>query len=931
MNESSDKPDVLALPNIDDSKPGDEKGAEQRRSTRLLVMVPVTFSGKNAQGDPFREETHTLSVNGQGASLATSQVLAPRTIVLLENTSLGITAKAKIVSFRKNDPMPHQAGVELLEPKNIWGIQYPPHDWRRAPRPAPEPERVRPSIGAAADTAPAEEPLDKHADAAAAPSPSARETLISNSAATLPDLHSPAIAPPPSASPEAVAERLLRAAGLKLAKLAGQVDARLQQNANQALARLDEREQALSSLVRELVTTGEKVRGSRSDLEAFLAQTEEAKQTAQRELQEACHVFRQDLQRASEELVASSTENLGKRLAAQLESAGEALMEKVRFLATEEITSATRDFKEQVRSLASQVESRLTSETADVESFHSRVLNEAGTRLEALLDPALQQFQIQLEQAAQGVTATVLEKLAGDCSTAAKREIESRQPEARERAKDEIEAIASAAANDLRDQIQRMTADFRDSELPSLAGQLTARASTELEARRAGMVVQMKDEIEASSRSVIEAARAELEQSVRNLETSLLPKLTQKVSAQADSELEARRAGMVAQVKGEIETSARSVIEAACAELGQSVRNLEASVLPELTQKVSAQAATMLETAQNDATAKSRSQVEEMTQSGLADFRKILDGAAQDTLDSALAGFASRSTADIAAQHAEALRSFQDGAASAALAAQESLKSQLLLQLEEQKAVAAQIVQKPSEEIAKYAEETLTMVRDQLSELRRVSLDEIRGQFATVTRGTLASITEEARATAEEYRAQLREVFDGLKEKSAAVAESTMKHALEEARETVLHQLQKDAEDLGSAAVVHFRSSAEEAAREATDAINKQVGAAAFVVKDWVDQAATRLEGYIGKMETNSQKALEAIEDRSMTISGMVMEKVTQESEALIADLRRRIQNAASALSTSLEDHPPSSPSPALAGKPASSPAEHPDHVSENR
>ncbi|MGH9356621.1 MAG: hypothetical protein ACRD10_10875, partial [Terriglobia bacterium] len=79
-------------------------------------------------------------------------------------------------------------------------------------------------------------------------------------------------------------------------------------------------------------------------------------------------------------------------------------------------------------------------------------------------------------------------------------------------------------------------------------------------------------------------------------------------------------------------------------------------------------------------------------------------------------------------------------------------------------------------------------------------------------------------------------------------------------------------------------------------AVNKQVGAAAFVVKDWVDQATQRMDGYLAKMESNSERALAAVEARSMDFSKVVMQKVEQESEALVTDLRRRIQSAALAL-----------------------------------
>ena len=980
-------------------------GRERRRSTRLLVTVPVTISGKNARGESFREETQTISINRQGASLATWQTITPGSEILVENPPRGLAVRGKVVSFsEKSAPtMPHQIGVELADSKNIWGIQYPPLDWRRAPAIAitkAVPSPVARAVPPVAAKPPQSEPVARKVS----PPPAALE--VDFSAAVKPE-PAPTKLDSLSQQPEIDAEKLFKAAGLKLARLAGQIDARLQANANQLLTRLDEKEKTLSSLTTQLSGIAERAGSSHLELEALLSEAEEARRKAQHEFQEAGL----SLQQASEQLISSVTQDLGKRLAEGLESTAGALMEQMRHLAADQIAAAVRDFRQEMQeSLTGLAEDRLSSETAEVQALHSRTIEQTETRIGALLGSALERFGNDLNQAAQNFRQTALSSLASEWASQSALELEAKQGEALERVQTEVGLITRSAVENLRGQIEQVTAEFQEtslaglseqlsaraaselqaqqagmveqakgeiqasarsliessqaqieqsarhleesilpslaekitaqaaselqtqqagmieqakgeiqasarsatessqaqieqsarkleeSVLPSLAEKITARAASELQAQQAGMVEQAKGEIQASARSVIESSQAQIEESARKLEESVLPSLAEKITSSAASELQARQAGMVEQAKGEIQASARSVIESSQAQIEQSARHLEESILPSLAEKITAQAASKLQAIEAETAEQTRNQISQLTQAGLAGFHGLLEQAANDASESALANFTNRSAAELEKQRLEATGQFQATLSLAANEEQEGFRAQIRSYLEEQQALADQIAQKPSHEIAKYAEDTLLMVREQISEIRKESVEGIRSQLSAITRGTLSSIAEEARATAEEYRKQLRETFDGLKQKSAADIESTVKEVLERGREAALHQLQKDAEDFSSVAVAQFRSKSEEAAREATEAVNKQVGAAAFVVKDWVDQATQRLDGQLAKMETTSERALQIIEVRSMDVSKIVMQRVEQESDALISDLRRRIQNAALAL-----------------------------------
>lgn len=105
---------------------------EQRRCTRLLVAVPVILVGKDSAGRKFLEETRTLSINRMGAAIETSHPIVPGVELLIKNASMGVTVRARALRWRRRDRETPFLAVELLDVKNVWGIQYPPADWRLA-------------------------------------------------------------------------------------------------------------------------------------------------------------------------------------------------------------------------------------------------------------------------------------------------------------------------------------------------------------------------------------------------------------------------------------------------------------------------------------------------------------------------------------------------------------------------------------------------------------------------------------------------------------------------------------------------------------------------------------------------------------------------------------------------------------------------------
>src|SRR5208282_1567980 len=104
---------------------------DSRRSSRLSLSLPIVIHGKDAHQKAYRESTHTLIVNRHGAKFLTSQQLVVGADILVENPTLGSVAKAKVVwvSGKRNPNGFQEAGVQLAESQNIWGLEFPPDDW----------------------------------------------------------------------------------------------------------------------------------------------------------------------------------------------------------------------------------------------------------------------------------------------------------------------------------------------------------------------------------------------------------------------------------------------------------------------------------------------------------------------------------------------------------------------------------------------------------------------------------------------------------------------------------------------------------------------------------------------------------------------------------------------------------------------------------
>ena len=97
----------------------------ERRSTRLMLSVPVLVYGWATGDSPFTEITRTLSVNAHGGLLALIAMVQPGQMILLANSNTQEEREGRIVYVGREYDGQRKVGFELMGPAGrFWGLMY---------------------------------------------------------------------------------------------------------------------------------------------------------------------------------------------------------------------------------------------------------------------------------------------------------------------------------------------------------------------------------------------------------------------------------------------------------------------------------------------------------------------------------------------------------------------------------------------------------------------------------------------------------------------------------------------------------------------------------------------------------------------------------------------------------------------------------------
>jgi hypothetical protein len=127
-----------------------------RAIATLAIAIPITLSGKDANGVEFTEKTRTIVIDGFGGKIVTKSVLSLGSEMTLHNPIVGQTARIRVVwvGEKRAAGEPYDIGIQFVGSQNIWGIEFPSYDRQESALPAPRLKIDSPLMPAGAASSP---------------------------------------------------------------------------------------------------------------------------------------------------------------------------------------------------------------------------------------------------------------------------------------------------------------------------------------------------------------------------------------------------------------------------------------------------------------------------------------------------------------------------------------------------------------------------------------------------------------------------------------------------------------------------------------------------------------------------------------------------------------------------------------------------------
>jgi hypothetical protein len=99
---------------------------ERRRTLRVALTVPLTVLGKTDSGDKFSVQTHSQSVNRNGALFHLEEIVLLGQTLVVVNDHTAQSMECRVVSVHRARDGRKYVGVEFTKPEtNFWHMQFP--------------------------------------------------------------------------------------------------------------------------------------------------------------------------------------------------------------------------------------------------------------------------------------------------------------------------------------------------------------------------------------------------------------------------------------------------------------------------------------------------------------------------------------------------------------------------------------------------------------------------------------------------------------------------------------------------------------------------------------------------------------------------------------------------------------------------------------
>lgn len=101
-----------------------------RRSSRVMIDIPVQVTGKTVSGSAFSEDTKTSVVNAHGALLILATTLDVNSTISVKNQKTNAKVGCRVIYQKEIQQGRAEMGIEFITANpTFWAITFPPTDW----------------------------------------------------------------------------------------------------------------------------------------------------------------------------------------------------------------------------------------------------------------------------------------------------------------------------------------------------------------------------------------------------------------------------------------------------------------------------------------------------------------------------------------------------------------------------------------------------------------------------------------------------------------------------------------------------------------------------------------------------------------------------------------------------------------------------------
>ena len=559
----------------------------------LAIAIPVTLSGKDASGVEFTEKTRTAVIDRRGGKIATKCDLTLGSEMTLHNLIVGQTARVRVVwvGEKRSAKEPREVGVQLLESKNFWGIDFPSYDRKKSPLQASRLKIPSSRTAAPAASSPGPSAALKYAvpDAGSSLRPGKTSRPAASLAAASVQTHQPSPPPVAGATPAPTVEESNASIGATLNRLieqmetAGEDEARLfrekaeefsrssslpgRTNLPEAAKNFEEINSYVEGQVKRLEGG---LQACRTEMQQLVTELEELKHAVKdemgktlRQVQESGHLISGTTIASAQAEIAQAWSKSAVGFEAQLQKTVDEVAESAAKQMQKQAEDALLLLGEELETSGNDCIKRLEESLAKAEGERQRsALSGFGKALEQKCAEALARMKCDLAQPLQDVTEQAARQASALNDLRKAVEEESLQTLAN------VKAAATQAIGEVSGQIERQA-----NALKELCG--------EVQEESARTLTQAKSEATQSIRGVSEQVGRDLE-ALNNLRNSLVEE-----SVQALPKFQQHFEAVMGEVAGQVQEQVKmlcsllSLIEKQSAQVFSQVKNKVAQALAE--------------------------------------------------------------------------------------------------------------------------------------------------------------------------------------------------------------------------------------------------------------------------------------------------------------------------------------------------------------